>query len=106
MAYTVSQRVTEIAVRMAMGATLGHVVGMVVRQGAKLAAVGICAGLIGAVAVAAARAVQSPLFVDARGLGPVTFAAAALLLTASALAATYIPARRAARISASTALTR
>jgi putative ABC transport system permease protein len=104
MAYTVSQRQTEIGVRMAIGASPGNVVGMVVRQGAMLAAAGVALGLIGA--AAAARAVQSLLFVDARGFDPVTFAVSALILVVAALLASYIPARRAARVSPVSALGR
>jgi ABC-type antimicrobial peptide transport system permease subunit len=104
MAYTVSQRVAEIGVRMAMGASPSQVVAMVVRQGAILAVAGITIGLVGA--AFAARAVQSLLFVDARGFSPLTFALAALALAAAALVASYIPARRAARVSPVNTLTR
>ena len=104
MAYTVSQRVAEIGVRMAMGASPSQVVGMVVRQGAVLAAAGITIGLVGA--AFAARAVQSLLFVEARGFSPLTFALAAFALAAAALVASYIPARRAARVSPVNTLTR
>jgi ABC-type antimicrobial peptide transport system permease subunit len=104
MAYTVSQRATEIGVRMAIGASPGNVVGMVVRQGAMLAAAGVALGLVGA--AAAARAVQSLLFVDARGFDPATFAVSASILVVAALLASYIPARRAARVSPVSALGR
>ena len=102
MAYTVSQRVTEISVRMAIGASPANVVGMVVRQGAGLALVGVVIGL--GAAAAAARAVQSLLFVDARGFDPATFAGSALILVVAALLASYVPARRAARVSPGSAL--
>ena len=72
MAYTVSQRVAEIGVRMAIGASPATWSAMVVRQGAMLAAAGVALGLVGA--AAAARAVQSLLFVDARVSIPLTFA--------------------------------
>jgi putative ABC transport system permease protein len=104
MAYTVSQRATEIGVRMAIGASPGDVVGMVVRQGAMLAVAGVALGLAGA--AAAARAVQGLLFVDARGFDAVTFAASAIVLMSAALLASYIPARRAARVSPVSALGR
>jgi putative ABC transport system permease protein len=104
MAYTVSQRLTEIGVRMAMGAAPSQVIGMVVRQGMTLAVIGIVIGLAGA--ALAARAVQSLLFVQARGFDPVTFAGPAALLLIAAVAACYLPARRAARVSPSTALGR
>jgi putative ABC transport system permease protein len=104
MAYTVSQRVTEIGVRMAVGASPRNVIGMVVRQGAWLALAGVAIGLVGA--AAAARAVQSLLFVEARGYDALTFAAAALALGIAAMLASYIPARRAARVSPVNALGR
>ena len=104
MAYTVSQRVAEIGVRMAMGASPSQVIALVVREGAVLAIAGIGIGLVAA--TLAARAVQSLLFVEARGLAPMTFAAAAAVLALAALAASYIPARRAARVSPVNTLTR
>jgi putative ABC transport system permease protein len=104
MAYTVSQRVSEIGVRMAMGASPAQVIGMVVRQGAVLAAAGIGIGLVAA--TFAARAVQSLLFVDARGFSPLTFALAAAVLASAAITASYVPARRAARVSPVHVLTR
>jgi len=96
MAYTVSQRTTEIGVRMAIGASPGHVVSMVVWQGAQLALCGVALGLIAA--ALAAGAMQTLLF-EIKGLDPLTFAAASLVLGVAALLASYIPARRAARIS-------
>jgi ABC-type antimicrobial peptide transport system permease subunit len=104
MAYTVSQRSTEIGVRMAIGASPASVVSMVVRQGAALGAAGVAIGLLGA--AAASQAVQGLLFADARGFDPITFAGSALVLMLSALLASYIPARRAARVSPVSALGR
>jgi putative ABC transport system permease protein len=104
MAYTVSQRVAEIGVRMAMGASPSQVVSMVVWQGARLALAGIALGLVGA--AFAARAVQSLLFVGARGFDPIPFVAASAVLAAAAMLASYIPARRAARVAPITALGR
>lgn len=103
MAYTVSQRIAEIGVRMAIGASPGQVVGMVVRQGAGLAALGIAIGLV--VAALAGTTMQRLLF-EVHGIDPLTFAVAPLCLGAAALVASYIPARRAARISPLAALTR
>jgi putative ABC transport system permease protein len=103
MAQSVTQRVAEIGVRMAMGASPGQVVSMVVWQGARLGLIGIVLGLSGA--VVASRAVQRLLF-EVQGLDPWTFTAAPLILGAVALLACYIPARRAARISPLTALNR
>ncbi|HYE85016.1 MAG TPA: ABC transporter permease [Vicinamibacterales bacterium] len=104
MAYTVSQRVAEFGVRMAIGASPANVIGLVIRQGTWLAVTGIVLGLIGA--AAAARAIQGLLFVEARGFSPLIFAVSAIVLAAAALLACYLPARRAARISPVTALGR
>ena len=104
MAYTVSQRTTEIGVRMAMGASPSQVIGLVVGQGMALAMIGVAIGL--AAAAIAARAVQSLLFVEARGFDVVTFAGAAASLMLAAAAACYLPARRAAAVSPATALGR
>ena len=104
MAYTVSQRLTEIGVRMAIGASPVNVIAMVVREGLWLAVAGVVIG-VGAAAVAA-RAVQSLLFVDARGFDPLTFGGSALIVTIAALLASYIPARKAARVSPVNALGR
>lgn len=103
MAYTVSQRTPEIGVRMAIGASPNQVVTMVVWQGAQLAVMGVILGLIAA--ALAAGAMQSLLF-DVKGLDPLTFASAPLVLGLAALLASYIPARRAARISPLVALGR
>jgi predicted permease len=101
MAYAVGQRTREIGIRMALGARAPDVVGMVVREGALLAAAGIGAGLLGAWGVS--RLMRSTLY----GVGPgdpVAFVAAPLLLAAVAVAASWIPARRAARVDPMTAL--
>ena len=96
MAYTVSQRTPEIGVRMAVGASPNQVIAMVVWQGARLAVMGVVLGLIAA--ALAAGAMQAWLF-DVKGLDPLTFVVAPLILGLAALLASYIPARRAARIS-------
>jgi putative ABC transport system permease protein len=103
MAYTVSQRTAEIGMRMAVGATPERVVAMVVWQGAQLALMGMALGLIAA--AFASGAMQNLLF-EVEGLDPLTFALAPVLLGAAALLASYIPARRAARISPLTAIGR
>jgi len=103
MAYTVSQRVPEIGVRIAVGASPGQVVRMVVWQGAKLTAFGVMLGL--ASAAFGAVGMQSLLF-EIRALDPVTFVIAPVVLALAALLASYIPARRAARISPLAALGR
>jgi putative ABC transport system permease protein len=103
MAYTVSQRIPEIGVRMAVGASPAQVVRMVVWQGAQLALLGIVLGVIAA--ALAAGAMQSLLF-EVKGLDPTTFAIAPIVLGLAALLASYLPARRAARISPLVALGR
>jgi predicted permease len=103
MAYTVSQRTAEIGVRIAVGASPSRVIAMVVWQGAQLALLGMALGLIGA--ALAAGAMQSLLF-DVDRLDPLTFAISPLILAVAALLASYIPARRAARMSPLAALTR
>ena len=103
MAYTVSQRVPEIGVRIAVGASPGQVVRMVVWQGARLTAFGVMLGLAGA--AFGAVGMQSLLF-EVRALDPVSFVIAPVVLAVAALLASYIPARRAARISPLAALGR
>ncbi len=95
LAYTVAQRTREIGVRMALGADSARVRGMVLRQ------VGLMTAIGGGIGIAAAfgigRAAQSLLY-GLEGHDPVVFALAVVLLAAIALAAGYIPARRAAAV--------
>ena len=101
LAYLVTQRVQEIGVRLAIGASPRDVVRLFVREGAVLTAIGLVCGLAGA--LAAAQALTSLLFgVDATD--PSTFASVAVALAAVAFVATYVPARRAARVDPMTAL--
>jgi len=95
MSYTVSRRTQEIGVRMALGAQLGSVRRMILGQTLRLTLLGVGIGLAGAFVVA--RFLTSLLF----GVGvydPVTFLGVAALLIVVALAASYIPARRAMRV--------
>ena len=95
LAYTVGQRRKEIGVRMALGARPRDVPWLVLRQGVMLIGAGLALGFAGAAALG--RVMESLLFgVSARD--PLTFAAVALVLTLVAVAACYIPARRAARV--------
>jgi putative ABC transport system permease protein len=101
MAYTVTQRIPEIGVRIAVGASPGQVVWMVVKDGAKLALIGVAIGLAAAVIVA--PALRSLLF-EITAFDPLTFGGAAAVLGVAALLASYIPARRAASVSPTAAL--
>ncbi|MEX2154327.1 MAG: ABC transporter permease [Gemmatimonadaceae bacterium] len=101
-AFFVSQRTHEIGVRIALGATTGSVVRMVVRQALALAVLGIIVG--GVTALWATKVLGSMLFeVDARD--PIAFAAGAAVLLLVALGASLLPARRAARVEPVRALT-
>jgi len=100
-AYSVSQRRHEFGVRVALGAAQGTIVRLVVGEGLYLAAVGVGIGLV--VAVAATRLLVG-LVVGVEPQDPITFAAVTLVLVAATLLATYIPARRAARVDAMVAL--
>jgi putative ABC transport system permease protein len=94
-AYAVGQRSNEIGLRMALGATTGSVVRLVLWQGLALAGLGLALGL--AVAVASTRLLRSMLF-QVQPNDPGVYLAVALLLGIVALAASYIPARRASKI--------
>jgi predicted lysophospholipase L1 biosynthesis ABC-type transport system permease subunit len=100
-AYTVSQRTAEIALRMALGAHAADVVSLVVRHGAALTAAGVVVGLA---AAAALTRVMSSLLYGVRPLDGATFAAAPMVIVVIALAACWVPARRAARTSPMDAL--
>jgi ABC-type antimicrobial peptide transport system permease subunit len=95
MAYIVNQGTRELGIRMALGATQSHILRLVVRQGMMLALTGVAIGLVGAFALT--RVMRSLLF----GIGATdaaTFTVISLVLILTALLASYIPARRAARI--------
>jgi putative ABC transport system permease protein len=94
-AFSVAQRTHEIGIRMALGAQRHDVLGMVLRQGATLAAVGI--GLGGACALGLTRLVRSMLF-GITPTDPLTFGLIALLVGAVAFVACWFPARRAANL--------
>jgi putative ABC transport system permease protein len=101
MSYAVSRRTNEIGVRMALGATPGEVLRLVVGQGMVLALIGAVAGVVGALGL---TRLMSGLLYGVRPSDPATFAAVCLFLGAVALAASYFPARQASRIDPLTAL--
>jgi putative ABC transport system permease protein len=100
-AFWVSQRTPEIGIRIALGAGATEVIGMVLRQGLSLTLWGVAAGLAGALPLA--RLLRSLLF-DTTPFDPLTFGGIAIVLTACALLACYIPARRATRVDPMVAL--
>jgi len=95
MAYSVANRTNEIGIRLALGAQPGQVRGMILRESAWLAAAGIVAG-VGA-ALGLTRLVKSMLY-GVQPWDPATMIGGVLVLLAVALAASWIPARRAARV--------
>jgi predicted permease len=100
-AYTVGQRAGEIGLRMALGAGSSDVLRLILRQGMALTAIGLAVGLVAA--VAATRVVASMLF-EVKASDPATYIGVAGLLGVVSLAASYIPARRAARVDPASAL--
>ncbi len=92
MSYTVSRRSQEIAIRLALGADRPAVLRLILREGMSLTLTGVAIGL--AAALGLSRVMAGYVY-GIRSTDPLTFAGAALLLTLAALAACYIPARRA-----------
>jgi putative ABC transport system permease protein len=95
MSYSVSQRTSEIGIRLALGAEARDILGMVVGNAVRLAAIGLAIGV--ALALALSRTLSSLLY-ETAGTDPLTFAAVIAVLGAVATAAGYFPARRASRI--------
>jgi len=101
LSYEVSRKTREIGVRMALGARPSDVLRFIVRQGVGLSAVGAAFGILGA--LGATRYLASLLY-GVRPFDPLTFLSVALLLGLVALAACYIPARRASHLDPMVAL--
>jgi len=100
-AYAVSRRTHEIGIRMALGARRVDVLRVVLKQGIKLVLAGIVIGIAGAFAL---TRTMTSLLHDVSPTDPLTFACISFLLVSVALLASYVPARRAARIDPMTAL--
>jgi putative ABC transport system permease protein len=96
--YSTTRRVHEIGIRMALGAVNWDVFRMVIGQGLRLALTGVAAGAAAALILTTVLSSFSHLLYGVRASDPLTFAAVSLVLLCAALLASYIPARRAARL--------
>jgi putative ABC transport system permease protein len=103
LSYAVSQRLQEIGIRLALGATRRDVFGLVMGHALRLVSIGTLLGLAGAWALT--RLIAAQLY-RTQATDPATFAAVAGLMTAVALGATYVPARRALKVDPAIALRR
>jgi macrolide transport system ATP-binding/permease protein len=101
MAYVVSQRTREVGIRMALGANRSHVLKMITTQGMWLAGVGVVIGLV--LSLALVRVLSSVL-IGVSGYDPLIFVLVPLLLASVAFVASYLPARRAAKVNPLVAL--
>ena len=95
MSYSVSWRVHEIGIRMALGANRANVLGLIVRQGMTLTLIGLAVGLVGAFLLSR---VMTSLLYGVSPTDPLTFAGVSLVLLSVAVLACFIPARRATRV--------
>jgi predicted permease len=100
-AFVVARRTRELGIRLALGATHGQVLWLVLRDGLQLTAAGLGLGLL--VALGVGRLLSSKLY-EVSGTDPVTFGGALLVLTGAAVLASYLPALRATRIDPMAAL--
>ncbi|MGB6978202.1 MAG: FtsX-like permease family protein, partial [Candidatus Acidiferrales bacterium] len=96
--YTVSQRVHEIGIRMALGAERRDVFRMIIGQGLRLALAGLAIGIAAAAILTRLLSSFTNLLYGVRAGDPATFVGVAVMLALVALAACYIPARRAMRV--------
>ncbi len=101
LAFMVAQRQRELGIRFALGAQKGEVHSLVLRQGMRLALLGIGCGVV--MAVGLMRGLRGVLY-EVAPADPVTFAGAVLVLALTALLASWVPARRAARVDPMVAL--
>jgi predicted permease len=101
LSYSITERGREIGIRMALGATAGEVLTMVLRQGLTLAVSGLVVGLLGA---AALTRLMSTLLFGVRPIDPETFAVVSIITILVATTAALVPARRATRVDPLTAL--
>ncbi len=100
-AFSVTQRIHEVGIRMALGAQPSDILRLLLGEGMSLAVIGVAAGLLGSFAVT--RAISGMLY-RVSATDPITFVVISLLLTGVALAASFIPARRAMRVDPMVAL--
>jgi ABC-type antimicrobial peptide transport system permease subunit len=103
MSFIVSQRIREIGVRVALGAQSADVIRLFLKQGMKLTAIGVVFGLLGAVAISRLLAA---VLIDLSPFDPLAFGGVAVFLSAVALLACYLPARRATKADPLTVLRR
>ena len=101
MSYLVSQRTKEMGIRMALGAQRKDILGMIIGEGARLAAIGAGIGILAALGLT--RLMASQLY-GVSVTDPITFTGVAIILVGVALFACYIPARRAMRVDPMVAL--
>ena len=97
----VAQRVPEIGVRMAFGATASDVLTLILGHGARLVFIGLALGVAGAIAL---RSVMSTMVYGVQTLDPPAYTMAFLLLSAATITACAVPARRASRLDPAVAL--
>ncbi len=99
--FTATQRTREIGIRMALGGSAGGVLRLILRQGVRMVVIGLAVGLLAALGI---TRLMTRLLIGISPSDPLTYAAVALLLSAVALLACWLPARRATRVDPSVAL--
>jgi len=101
MAYTVSQRIPELGVRIALGATPENIRGLILRHGAALAGAGLAVGI--GLSLLSGRVLRGVLF-GVSAIDPIVLASVAAAVAVATLAACYVPVRRAVRVDPMVAL--